>query len=322
MISNAATPSNILVTGASGFVGSHLVKYLMDEGYQVRVCSRRDWPDAPTQNIVIGNIDRHTEWQLALQDIDVVIHCAARVHIMNDTTADPLSAFREMNCDASLHLAKQAAQAGVKQLIYLSSVKVNGEVTQSGKPFTELDIPAPSDPYGISKFEAEQALLALGAEQQLKVTIIRPPLVYGAGVGANFLSLLRWVKRGIPLPLGAIDNRRSFVFVKNLVNFIGHCVGNTKAFQEIYLISDDNDLSTTALLKAAAEAQQVPARLIPVPANWISSIAKILGKQAIADRLCLSLQVDISKAKKQLHWQPPFSVAEGLRDCIRTNETH
>ena len=319
MISNAATPSKILVTGASGFVGSHLVSYLLSQGHQVRVCSRRDWPDAPAPNYVIGNINGNTDWQNALQDIDVVIHCAARVHIMNDTAADPLQAFREVNRDASVRLAQQAAQAGVKQLIYLSSVKVNGEMTELGTPFTENDIPAPSDPYGISKLEAEQALLAIGEQCSMKITVIRPPLIYGAGVGANFLSLLRWVKKGIPLPLGAIHNRRSFVFVKNLVSFIAHCMLNPAAYQQRYLISDGHDLSTTELLKAAAEAQQVPARLVPIPASWISGVATLIGRKSISDRLCMSLQVDINKAKNQLHWQPPFSVAEGLRECTIPN---
>ncbi len=319
MISNAATASKILVTGASGFVGSHLVSYLLEQGHHVRVCSRRDWPDAPAQNYVIGDIDGNTDWENAVHDIDVVIHCAARVHVMNDTAANPLQAFREVNRDASVRLAQQAAQAGVKQLIYLSSVKVNGELTELGKPFTENDTPAPSDPYGISKFEAEQALLAISEESTMKVTIIRPPLVYGAGVGANFLSLLRWVKKGIPLPLGAIHNRRSFVFVKNLVGFIAHCILNPASYQQRYLISDDHDLSTTELLKAAAEAQQVPARLLPIPASLISGIATLLGKKSISDRLCMSLQVDISKAKNQLHWQAPYSVAEGLRECTTPN---
>lgn len=321
MNSNTAAPSKILVTGASGFVGSHLVAYLLAQGHQVRVCSRQAWPTAPTDNIVVGNIHAQTDWKAALKDIEVVIHCAARVHIMNDTAADPLSAFREVNRDASVRLAQQAAEAGVKQLIYLSSVKVNGEMTELGKPFTESDLPGPTDPYGISKYEAEQALLAIGEQSSLKVTIIRPPLVYGAGVGANFLSLLRWVKKGIPLPLGAIYNRRSFVFVKNLVSFISHCILKPAAYQQCYLISDDHDLSTTELLKAAAEAQRVPARLLPIPASWISGVATLVGKKSISDRLCMSLQVDISKAKNQLQWRAPYSVAEGLRECTKLDPT-
>lgn len=324
----------IMITGANGFVGRRLSLHLHEYGFPLRLCTRRAWSlyeTKPADNSEskseisyhsLGDFTAQSDWSSVLQEHsgvpDVLIHCAARVHVMNDTAADPLAAFRAVNRDLSLQLAQQAAAAGVKQFIYLSSVKVNGEQTQAGLPFRETDTPAPSDPYGISKYEAEQALLELGARTGMAVTIVRPPLVYGEGVAANFRSMLRWVRKGIPLPLGAIKNARSLVYVGNLVDFIRHCIGNQAAAQQCFLISDDHDLSTTDLLKAAAQAQNCPARLLPVPSALLYFGASLIGKRAIADRLCGSLQVDISKAKKELNWKPPYSVEDGLRDSVQS----
>lgn len=324
----------IMITGANGFVGRRLSLHLHEQGFPLRLCTRRAWSlyePKPADNSEskaeiryhsLGNFTAQSDWSSVLKEHsrvpDVVIHCAARVHVMNDTAADPLAAFRAVNRDLSLQLAQQAAAAGVKQFIYLSSVKVNGEQTHAGHPFRETDTPAPSDPYGISKYEAELALLELGARTGMAVTIIRPPLVYGQGVAANFLSMLRWVRKGVPLPLGAIKNRRSLVYLGNLVDFIRHCIGHPAAAQQCFLISDDHDLSTTELLRAAAKAQDRPARLLPVPSALLYFGASLLGKRAIADRLCGSLQVDISKAKKELQWKPPYSVEDGLRDSVQS----
>jgi len=262
----------------------------------------------------ISGIDSKTDWQAHLTNVHTVIHCAARVHVMNDTAADPLAAFREVNLYGSLRLAEQAAAAGVSQFIYLSSIKVNGEMTADGQAFTENDPPSATDPYGISKQEAETALLELGQRTGMAITVIRPPLVYGKGVAANFLSLLIWVKKQFPLPLGSIHNQRSFVFVKNLCDFILHCVQNSQAFNQIFLISDGKDLSTTELLQEAAKALEVPSRLLPFPASVITFGANLLGKKNIADRLCQSLRIDSSKAREQMRWVPPYTVQQGLRE--------
>lgn len=306
--------NKILITGATGFVGSHLLQMALVQNREVVCPVRSGSSSSDLKNPTVGNIDRNTDWQTHLTDVHTVIHCAARVHVMNDTEADPLTAFREVNLYGTLRLAEQAAAAGVSQFIYLSSVKVNGEMTEPGQAFTESDLPQASDPYGISKQEAEAALIALGQRTGMAITTIRPPLVYGKGVAANFLSLLIWVKKQIPLPLGSIHNQRSFVFVKNLTDFILHCVQNPLAYHQTFLISDGKDLSTTELLREAAKALQVPSRLLPFPAGLINFAARAIGKKNIADRLCQSLRVDSSKARDRMQWTPPYSVQQGLRE--------
>lgn len=306
--------NTILITGATGFVGSHLLQMALAQNRQVICPVRAQNSVADAWVSHISGIDSKTDWQAHLTNVNTVIHCAARVHVMNDTAADPLLAFREVNLYGSLRLAEQAAAAGVSQFIYLSSIKVNGELTSDGTAFTEDDAPQASDPYGISKQEAETALLELGQRTGMAITIIRPPLVYGKGVAANFLSLLIWVKKQIPLPLASIHNQRSFVFVKNLCDFILHCVQNPQAFNQIFLISDGKDLSTTELLQEAAKALEVPSRLLPCPVSVIRFGARLLGKSNIADRLCQSLRVDSTKAREQMRWVPPYTVQQGLRE--------
>lgn len=306
--------NKILITGATGFVGSHLLQMALQQDRDVICPVRGTKSSAVTIPTMVGNIDRHTDWQLLLDNVHTVIHCAARVHVMNDTEADPLSAFREVNVYGTLRLAEQAAASGASQFIYLSSIKVNGEMTAPGQTFTEDDAPQASDPYGMSKQEAEAALLALGQRTGMAITIIRPPLVYGKGVGANFLSLLLWVKKRIPLPLGSIHNKRSFIFVKNLTDFILLCVQNPRAYNQVFLVSDGEDLSTSELLREAAKALEVPSRLLPFPAKLISLGAYMLGKKNIADRLCQSLRVDSKKARENMQWSPPYSVQQGLRE--------
>lgn len=294
---------SILVTGASGFVGRSLCPALETAGYAVRAVGRD----------VVGDISPATDWTPHLDGVDTVIHLAARAHVMSDIAAEPLEAYRHVNTGGTLNLARQAAAHGVRRMIFISSIKVNGEQTSPGRPFTAHDTPAPNDPYGVSKLEAESGLRALAAEAPLEVVIIRPPLVYGPGVKANFLSMMRWLDRGIPLPLGAVNNRRSMVNVDNLVDLIITCIHHPAAAGQVFLASDGEDLSTTALLRRLGAALGKQARLIPVPTQVIAFAARLLGRQAITQRLFGSLQVDSSLAQTLLNWQPLVSVDEGLR---------
>lgn len=304
----------VLVTGANGFIGRSLCGALRSKHYAVVAALRSlNMSRADIEQVVINSIDGSSDWVLALKTVDVVVHLAARVHIMNDNLADPLAEFRKVNVEGTLNLARQAAAVGVKRLIFISSVKVNGEATSLGSPFTEQNIANPQDAYAISKFEAEQGLLELATQTGMEVVIIRPPLVYGAGVKANFANMMRAIKRGLPLPLGAIYNKRSFVSVQNLVSLIVHCIEHPAAANQVFLVSDGYDLSTTELLRQCAAALGVKSRLIPVPQKLIEFGAYILGKNDLAQRVCGNLQVDISKARTLLGWEPPFSVKDGLR---------
>ena len=261
----------------------------------------------------MGDIDGLSNWTDALSGVKVVVHLAARVHIMRDEAADPLAEFRRVNVEGTLNLARQAAEAGVRRFVYLSSIKVNGEQTLLGKPFTEQDLPTPLDPYGMSKYEAEEGLRKLAQKTGMEVVVIRPVLVYGPGVKANFLNMMRWLHKGVPLPLGAIHNRRSLVALDNLVDLIVTCIDHPAAANQIFLVSDGEDLSTTELLRRMGLALGRPARLIPVPVSLLTAWAALLGRRDMAQRLCGSLQVDISKTQTLLGWKPPISVDEGLR---------
>ena len=303
----------LVVTGANGFVGRALCSEIIIEGQTLIAAVREKSVVENCIPAVIGDINARTNWVDILSGVDVVVHLAARVHVMHEVEAAPLKVFRKVNVDGTLNLARQAAKAGVKRFIFVSSVKVNGEHTEAGKPFDENSVTDPQDAYGISKLEAEQGLLNIAQETGMEVVIIRPPLVYGAGVKANFASMMRAVKRGIPLPLGAIHNKRSFVYVGNLVSMIICCIDHPAAANQVFMVSDGHDLSTTELLRCCAEALGVKARLLPVPQNMLEVSAALLGKRDIAQRLCGNLQVDISKARTMLGWAPPFSVADGLK---------
>lgn len=310
---------HVILTGATGFIGSAFLVAAQQRSMKIRSVFRSNeqakrFGDAKNSAVVVPGIEADTDWSKALVDVDVVVHCAARVHVMNDSISDPLAEFCKVNVAGTLNLAKQAALAGAKRFVFLSSIKVNGEETQPGGPYSAHDVPAPEDAYGISKAEAEAGLRLLSLETGMEVVIIRPPLVYGPGVKGNFASLLRWVARGLPLPLGlATNNRRSLVGLDNLVDLILTCVDHPKAANQTLLVSDGEDLSTADLLSRIGKALNRPARLIPVPVSILIIASRLIGKSSIAQRLLGSLQVDISKTCTLLNWKPPLSVDEGLR---------
>jgi len=265
------------------------------------------------EHIKVDALGPDTDWQAAVANIDVVVHTAARVHVMAETASNPLTEFRKTNVEGTLNLARQAAASGVKRFIFVSSIKVNGEMTAPGHPFTADQEPAPIDPYGISKMEAEQGLAVIGNETNMEIVIIRPVLVYGPGVKANFLNMMTWLKRGMPLPLGAIHNRRSLVALDNLVDLIVKTLDHPAAANQTFLVSDGEDLSTTDLLRRLGTALGKPPLLIPLPAWMLHSAASLVGKSNISQRLCGSLQVDIKKNHKLLNWTPPLQVDQALQ---------
>ncbi|MFI8481162.1 UDP-glucose 4-epimerase family protein [Pseudomonas sp. NPDC078700] len=306
---------NILLTGASGFVGRELLQQLTIGGHKVTAAVRMhntNLDPSVSQELITGlTVDQ--DWMHMLQGQDIVIHLAARVHVMNETSLDPLDAFRAVNLHGTLKLAKQAAASSVKRFIFVSSVKVNGESTQLNYPY-KTDTPAmPVDPYGISKMEAEQGLFELANASDMNVVIVRPVLVYGPGVQANFLSMMSWLNKGIPLPFGSIQNLRSMVALDNLTDLIVTCLDHPAAANQVFLVSDDEDLSTTTLLKKMGSALGRPPRLISLPGWLLQMIFTGVGKKAIGQRLCGSLQVDISKTRDLLGWTPRVSVDDALR---------
>ena len=312
---------NVLITGATGFVGSRLVEVALDKQYNVSAVMRSaalsNQKSKHNLQWCIGNLSPDFDWSKNLQDIDCIVHCAARVHQMQEDSSDIQAVYDDTNFHGTLNLAKQAAVAGVKRFIFLSSIKVNGEQTQADEPFTPGISTPPIDPYGLSKYKAEIALLELAQKTGLEVVIIRPPLVYGPGVKANFQSMMKWASRPIPLPLGAIDNQRSMVFIDNLIDLILICTHHPKAANHTFLVSDGIDVSTSQLLRQIKKASQSRCILLPIPMSWFSMTAKLLNKPLIAQRLCGSLQVDISHTQKQLNWQPPVSWEQGISETVR-----
>lgn len=311
----------LLVTGASGFVGQALCGELLRRGHAVRgaVRSQMDAPQIPVT--LVGDIGPATDWSAALNGMDTVIHLAARVHVMQDAAADPLSAFRRANTAATEHLARSAAAAGVRRLVYASSIKVNGEETHAGKKFSEADTPAPQDPYGISKWEAEQALHRVAGDTGLQVAIVRPPLVYGPGVKGNFAQMLGVVARGVPLPLASVHNQRSLIYLGNLVDALIACATQPAAAGQTYLLSDGEDVSTPDLLRQLARGMGVPSRLFPCPPALLRFAATLAGKSQQLERLLGSLQVDSDKIRRDLNWVPPYSVQQGLQATAQWHRT-
>jgi UDP-glucose 4-epimerase len=311
-----ARAARVLVTGASGFVGSALLARLVeDHRYPVRAALREAKLNlaGTVDQVLTGDLDANTEWESALADVDVVVHAAARVHMLRERESEPLRAFRSVNVEGTLRLAHAAAACGVRRFVFLSTIKVNGESTPPGRPFRADDPPAPRDAYAISKREAEDTLFALAVATGMEVVVIRAPLVYGPGVKANFASLMRLLRSGVPLPFGAIDNRRTLIGLDNLVDLIVTCIEHPAAANQTFLAGDGEDLSTTDLLRRLGSALGRPARLIPVPAGCIAWIARVFGQRAIAERLCGSLQADIGKTTTLLGWRPPVDVDTGLR---------
>ena len=302
----------ILVTGATGFVGKAVQKKL--EKHTVCLTSRSEPLDNSIEFFQKG-ISRTTDFSDCIANIDVVIHTAARVHQMNDKLDDPLSAFMEVNCFGTLNLARQAARAGVKRFIFLSSIKVNGEKTERDLPFRFDGISAACDPYGISKAKAEAGLWEIAMNTDLDIVIIRPPLVYGPDVKANFYSLMKISQRNLPLPLGAINNKRSFVAIDNLVDLISTCVDHPNAVNQVFLVSDDFDVSTTELLTLMANAFGHKARLLNISPALLKFVASAFRQQSITDRLCDNFQVDIQHTKDTLGWKPHMSMVEGIKRC-------
>lgn len=306
----------ILVTGAGGFVGGAVVSELARQGISNRAITR-----TPREGFFcIGNIDPRTDWTAALDGVDAIIHLASRAHVMNETASDPAAQLRSVNVDSTLNLASQAIKAGVKRFVFISSIKVNGEMTKPGRPFTAEDAPAPQNPYAQSKHDAEQGLfdLARRAGSDFEVTVIRPPLVYGPGVKANFATMMDWVNRGIPLPLGSVNNKRSFVFVGNLADLIILSAVHPKAAGQVFLVSDGDDISTTDLFKKIAQALGRPSWMMPLPTPLLNFGAAMIGQRAITSRLTDSLQVDVTKTRELLGWEPRKSVSEGLRQTARS----
>lgn len=308
----------ILVTGGTGFVGRPLVARLIQESYSVVIATRQSSSSVTNVDIFpIQCCDQTTDWRVGLQGVDTVIHLASRVHVMNDSSLNPLDEFRKVNVEGSIALAKQAIQAGVKRFIYMSSIGVNGD--HSIKPFCADDVPNPSEPYALSKYEAELALKKLVSESGMQLVIIRPPLVYGADAPGNFGKLVRLIGKGYPLPLGAVNNSRSLVSINNLVSLIVVCIKHPLAANQTFLVSDDEDLSTTSLLRLVGKVVGVPSKLIPVPMVLIELAAKILKKEKLVQKVCGTLQVDISKTKKMLDWKPIESVNVGLNQIMRSS---
>lgn len=305
----------MLVTGASGFVGRTLCAELVRRGYSVRAALRtpENFDIAGCETVRISGIDSHTDWNHALQGVTTVIHLAARVHVMRDDASDPLEEFRRVNVAGTEHLACSAAANGVRRFVYVSSIKVNGEETSGEKMFTEMDVPSPQDPYGVSKWEAEQALHRVSQKTGLEVAVMRPPLVYGPGVKGNFAQMLKVLSKDIPLPLASIDNLRSLVYVGNLADALILCAVHPAAAGQTYLVSDGEDVSTSELLQQLGAASGHPARLFPCPSALLKLSGMFLGKSSQVARILGSLRVESSKIRNELNWNPPYSLRDGLQ---------
>lgn len=304
----------ILVSGAGGFVGTELVRSLLAAGHEVHGAVRRPLkqPVRGVEYVTTEDLGGDSDWTSVLAGVDVVVHLAARVHVMRDAAGGSLAAYRSANALGTQSLARAAAQAGTRRLVFVSSIKVNGEATFAERPFTDADPPRPQDPYAQSKWEAEQALADISRETGLETVVLRPPLVYGPGVKANFLALLRWVDRGFPLPLGCIDNRRSLLYLGNLVDALLACCTHPGAAGRTFLVSDTPPVSTPELVRMMASVLGCPPRLLPVPVVVLRGLAGLLGRAAAVDRLTQSLVVDGSGLERALDWRPPFTMTQSL----------
>ncbi len=305
----------VLVTGANGFIGRILCAELLERKYAVRgvVRDSSNWDGGGSEVVKVKGIDATTEWADAIKGVDAVIHLAARVHVMSDTAADPLTEFRSVNTVGTEHLARCAAASGVKRLVYVSSIKVNGEGTYNRQKFSETDLPAPQDPYAVSKWEAEQILHRVASETGMEVVIVRPPLVYGPGVKGNFAQMLGMIAKRVPLPFASVHNRRSLVYVGNLADALIACATHPAAIGQTYLVCDGEDVSTPDLLRHLASAMGISSRLFPCPPALLRLAGKLAGKSQQLERLLGSLQVDGDKIRRDLNWAPPYSLLQGLQ---------
>lgn len=310
----------VLVTGANGFVGRELCRYLLERNDRVRGAVRKSGTSLfpGVEPAVVGEIGGDTDWTSALRGMEAVVHLAARVHVMRDAEVNPLKVYRAVNTHGALNLARQAAQSGVKRFIYLSTIKVNGEGRAS--PYVEADSPDPIDPYAVSKLEAEHGLHRIARETGMEVVILRPPLVYGPGVRANFLRLMETVRKGWPLPLGAIRNRRSLLYLGNLVDAIRVCIEHPAAAGQTFLLDDGRPVSTPELIRAVAHAMGRPAHLVAVPVGMLEFAGALLGRRAAVTRLTGSLWVDSALIRSRLGWTPPYSMAEGLAETVASSK--
>ena len=318
MISTTLSKAScVLVTGASGFVGWHLCRTLLERGVNVRAGVRSlekasRWLLPQCELACIQHIDGDTQWSEVLRGVDAVVHLAARVHVMQDKSADPLAEFRAVNTEGTRRLAQMAAEAGVAKFIYVSTIKVNGESTSKGHPFTINDAPHPHDPYAKSKWEAEQALHSIAGSSDLETIVLRPPLIYGPGVGANFLTLMRLVDRGLPLPLGAVDNRRSLLYVGNLVDAVIACLESSQAKGQTFLLADGEAVSAPALIRSMATHLGRTARLPPVPVPLLRWAGNLFGKRGVIERLVGSLEADAQPVRSILGWAPRYSMDQAM----------
>ncbi len=322
------TTKKILVTGANGFIGIALCDLLKRRGYGIRRAVHKAQAVGSSagsgETAVVGEIGPQTDWSQVLAGVDVIIHLAARVHVMQEDAADPLSEFRRVNVAGTEHLARAAAACGVKRLVYVSTIKVNGVATQGDRKYGESDSPAPQDAYGISKYEAELALHRLAQETGLEVVIMRPPLVYGPGVKGNFMQMLQVLGKGIPLPLASVRNQRSLIYLGNLVDALALCAIHPAAAGQTYLVSDGEDISTPDLLHFLAAAAGLQVRLFPCPAFLLRFMVKLTGKGPLGDRLLGSLRVESGKIRRELNWTPPYTLQQGLQataEWYRTSHT-
>ncbi|MDP2239865.1 MAG: SDR family oxidoreductase [Burkholderiales bacterium] len=307
----------ILITGASGFVGQALCALLAQRGQHVRRVLRGVRPpDGAADNVIVCDIDATTTWDAALRGVDTVMHLAARTHFILEKGKDAHEAYRKTNVEGTRQLAEQASRFGIRRFMYLSSIKVNGEHTVD-RPFAETDTPHPEDAYGLTKWEAEQALWQIAADTGMEVVVLRPPLVYGPGVKGNFLALMKAIRRGLPLPLASVRNRRSLIYVGNLADAILTCIESPAAPGNTYLVSDGDDVSTPELLRLLAAALDVPARLLPCPTGLLRFGGALFGKSGEIARLTGSLQIDSSKIRRELGWRPRLSLASGLEQTAR-----
>jgi nucleoside-diphosphate-sugar epimerase len=312
----------LLITGATGFVAGHLMKMALTKSYRIKATARKKKLDSA--RLLYPQIDWHQgeltpdcNWDKALVDIDCIIHCAALVHKKIKRQESLQQSYDDVNFHATLQLAKQAAKSGVRRFIFISTIKVNGDTTVPGKPFQPAVQTPPVDPYGLSKYKAEQALKKLANDTAMQVVIIRPTLVYGPKVSANFYSMMKWGCRSIPLPFGAIDNQRSMVYIDNLVDLILTCVTHTKAANQVFLVSDGVDVSISQLLSQIKKVSNSGCLLFPIPVSWFNVVAKITNKQQLVKNLCGSLQVDINETKQLLDWTPSVTWQQGIENTVK-----